>query len=180
MNFKQKLGYMFIGCLFTIAGYILASLGGITTHAQQDEQIMDKIICRELQVVNKDGQTVVNIGEHQDDRTREGGTREGGTIEVFNTAGKEVVDIGADEDGGGIVVRNAAEKGVAGILGTEDGGAIGVHNAAGKGVVGIVADEDGNGGIVVFNAAEKRVVGIVATEDGNGIIQTYDDGWRIH
>ena len=35
MNFKQKLGYMFIGCLFTIAGYILASLGGITTHAQQ-------------------------------------------------------------------------------------------------------------------------------------------------
>ncbi len=37
MNIKQKLGYMFIGCLFTIAGYILASLGGDTTHAQQNE-----------------------------------------------------------------------------------------------------------------------------------------------
>lgn len=37
MNFKQKLVYMFIGCLFTIAGYILASLGGETTHAQQFE-----------------------------------------------------------------------------------------------------------------------------------------------
>ncbi len=35
MNFKQKLVYMFIGCLFTIAGYILASLGGNATHAQQ-------------------------------------------------------------------------------------------------------------------------------------------------
>ncbi len=55
MNFKQKLGYMLIGCLFTIAGYILASLGGSITHAQKDEQVLDKIVCRELDVVNKYG-----------------------------------------------------------------------------------------------------------------------------
>ncbi len=58
MNFKQKLGYMFIGCLFTIAGYILTSLGGGATHAQQDEKVLDKIVCRELQVVNKEGKSV--------------------------------------------------------------------------------------------------------------------------
>ena len=28
MNFKQKFSYMFIGCLFTLAGYFFASLGG--------------------------------------------------------------------------------------------------------------------------------------------------------
>jgi hypothetical protein len=28
MYFKQKLAYMALGCLFTIIGYILASLGG--------------------------------------------------------------------------------------------------------------------------------------------------------
>lgn len=32
MNTKQKFAYMLIGCLFTIAGYILASLGGGATH----------------------------------------------------------------------------------------------------------------------------------------------------
>ncbi len=46
MKFKHKLGYIFIGCLFTIAGYILASLGGITTHAQQEKQVIDEIVCR--------------------------------------------------------------------------------------------------------------------------------------
>lgn len=41
MKFKQKLGYMLIGSLFTNAGYILASLGG-ASHAQKDEQVLDK------------------------------------------------------------------------------------------------------------------------------------------
>lgn len=54
MNVKQKLGYMFIRFLFTIAGYILASLGG-AIHTQQNEQVIDKSVCRELEVVNKDG-----------------------------------------------------------------------------------------------------------------------------
>ena len=38
MKFKHKLGYMFIGCLFTIAGYIIASLGGVT-----NQQVLDKM-----------------------------------------------------------------------------------------------------------------------------------------
>ena len=61
MNFKQKLVYMFIGCLFTIAGYILASLGGDTTHAQQNEQVIDKIICRELEVVDGRGSPIAHL-----------------------------------------------------------------------------------------------------------------------
>ena len=65
MNFKQKLVYMLIGCLFTIAGYILASLGGSATHAQQNEQVLDKIVCRELEVVNKEGKAVVHINKQE-------------------------------------------------------------------------------------------------------------------
>ena len=64
MNFKQKLGYMFIGCLFTIAGYILASLGGGATHAQQDKQVIDKIVCKRLEVVNTEGTTIATIQEN--------------------------------------------------------------------------------------------------------------------
>ena len=83
MNFKQKLGYMFIGCLFTIAGYILASLGGDTTHAQQNEQVIDKIVCRELEVVNKEGISVFDI------KAGEGG----GVVRVKNSDGISVVNL---------------------------------------------------------------------------------------
>ena len=45
MNFKQKFGYMLIGCLVTLAGYFFASLGGSssppnTAHAQQNEEVI--------------------------------------------------------------------------------------------------------------------------------------------
>ena len=68
MNFKQKLGYMLIGCLFTIAGYILASLGGDTTHAQQNEQVIDKIVCRELEILDKKGTKRIrlSLGNNED------------------------------------------------------------------------------------------------------------------
>ncbi len=61
MNFKQKLVYMVIGCLFTLAGYFFASLDGSvlqTTHAQQNEkEIIDKIVCRRIEVVDGFGTT---------------------------------------------------------------------------------------------------------------------------
>ncbi len=93
MNVKQKLGYMFIGCLFTIAGYILTSLGGDTTHAQQNGQVIDKIVCRELEVVNEDRKVAAGIIASKD----------GGVIDVFNTAGKPIAGISTDEDGNGII-----------------------------------------------------------------------------
>ena len=91
MNFKQKLGYMFIGCLFTITGYILASLGGgDTTHAQKDEQVLDKIVCKRLEVVNEEGTTVAAIFT----------TEYGGTIKAYNKTGRLGAGIYIYEDGG--------------------------------------------------------------------------------
>ena len=136
MNFKQKLGYMFIGCLFTIAGYILASLGG-ATHAQQNEQVIDKIVCKQLEVVNKAGKRVVNVWTNEIGKS--------GVIDIFNTEGKRVASIGATEDGGGIAVFNTEEKVVVEIGANEHGGIMGVLNNAGNGGVAIGATEDGKG-----------------------------------
>jgi hypothetical protein len=136
MNFKQKLGYMFIGCLFTIAGYILASLGG-ATHAQQNEQVIDKIVCKQLEVVNKAGKRVVNVWTNEIGKC--------GVIDIFNTAGKRVASIGATEDGGGIAVFNTEEKVVVEIGANEHGGIMGVLNNAGNGGVAIGVTEDGKG-----------------------------------
>ena len=67
MYFKQKLAYMALGCLFTIIGYILASLSGdVDAQSQGDKSEptiidVDRVVCRILEVVNDDGETVVLI-----------------------------------------------------------------------------------------------------------------------
>ena len=138
MNFKHKLGYMCIGCLFTILGYILASLGGITTHAQQEKQVLDEIVCRHLKVVNKEGTTVAGILATEDGN---------GDITVYNKAGKGVVSITTTFENGGLVVKNAEGNGAAVIHATTGGGRMSVANAASHIVVRIGADKDGNGEI---------------------------------
>lgn len=195
MNFKQKLGYMFIGCLFTIAGYILASLGGNTTHAQQNEQVIDKIVCRELEVVNKEGKRIILM-----DPFFEGGAvwifnKEGmniasiradsvdggGVMEVYNAAGKSGVRIGAGihNGNGGVEVYNAAGKPSVDIVADGKGGIMGVYNAAGKIVAGMTGKDTG-GVMEVYNTLGKVVVDIGATDNGEGHIQTYKGGWRTH
>ena len=203
MNFKQKLGYMCIGCLFTITGYIIASLGGGATHAQKDEQVLDEIVCRQLEVVNKEGKTVARINGFSRD------------MNFYNPAGKVVASIAVGESGGLMSVSNPEGKNAAGIFSAgggfggiiqvydsrgklaadiysdENGGGIEVLNTAGKGVARIVATEDGSGDITVYNTAGKEVVNITSTfengglviknAEGNGaaVIQATTDGGRM-
>ena len=164
MDFEHKLGYMFIGCLFTILGYILALLVGSATHAQQDEQVIDKIVCRELEVVNAAGRTVAGIYSN-------------GAIEVRNALGKRVVGIYEDKHGKGVIeVSNAAGNEVVGIKAGADGnGAIEVRNPLevrnAKRGVDIFVNENG-GVLIVYNAAGETVAGIVVDKDGDGIIES--------
>ena len=142
MNFKQKLGYMFIGCLFTITGYIIASLGGgDATHVQQEKQVIDEIVCRHLKIVNKEGKTVVAIVADEDGD---------GFIRVFNAAGKEAARITASINGGGIAVCNRAGEGVAAIAQAKNGGEISILNTAGELLVHIYANEDDSGTIETY------------------------------
>ena len=84
MNFKQKLTYMLIGSLFTLAGYFFASLGGSalqTTHAQQNEkEVIDEIVCKQIKVVNSFGRTMAVIK----------GSQVGGWMTLHNGQGEVI------------------------------------------------------------------------------------------
>ena len=84
MNFKQKLVYMLIGCLFTLAGYFFASLGGSalqTTHAQQNEkEVIDEIVCKQIKVVDSFGTTMAVIR----------GSQVGGWMTLHNRQGEVI------------------------------------------------------------------------------------------
>ena len=146
MKFKQKFGYMFIGCLFTLTGYFFASLGGSlsppnTAHAHEDERHFEKLVCKEIVIVNKYGKQVVNISASEADS---------GGIDIFNKYGKQVVAIGTAEDGTGILnIANEDGKVVASIETTDDGrGSIVVVGKDGEGVAGIRTTKDGANGIL--------------------------------
>ena len=175
MNFKHKLGYMFIGCLFTIAGYILASLGGGATHAQQEKQVIDEIVCRHLKVVNKQGKTVAHIKEHQ---------LGGGEIRLYTTKGEDVVFI-TSSLGLGTVSVSAEEKtgkGSVAMSAGPTGASLWLTNSFGETVVSMIADDllGGTGRLSVSDPNGSIVAQMRAEKMGNGIIQTRKGVWRTH
>ena len=103
MNFKQKLVYMFIGSLFTLAGYFLATLANNqppNAHAQDNTtKVFDKIVCKELEVVNQDGKRAVCIITD----------KSGGVIYIDNNEGKMVSSIGTDHNSNGHLMINNKE-----------------------------------------------------------------------
>ena len=64
MNMKQKLTYMLIGCLFTMAGYVLSSLFNTPIHVQaqgEKKAVFDEIVCKKLEIVNDEGTTLAEL-----------------------------------------------------------------------------------------------------------------------
>ena len=120
MYFKQKLAYMALGCLFTIIGYTLASLSGnpVNAQSQRDKSeptIIDEIVCRQLQVVNADGETVVEIKDalggfigvkrpNGKAAVLIGAAFDGGSIDLFNKGGKRIVQAGVHNKDGGLII----------------------------------------------------------------------------
>ncbi len=193
MNFKQKLTYMLIGSLFTLAGYFFASLGGSTlqtTHAQQNEkEVIDEIVCRNIRVVDSDGETVVSIGSNffggmvevinpKQDRTSVVLIRtdkHGGRMITRNNAGKTVVEMGAEIAGWGsveIYTPPLSEKENI-FIGF---GTIAFTNSDGKEVVSLGSLLDGPGYIDVNNKKGDDLVYIGAQKGrpNDGLINVYN------
>ena len=65
MHFRQKLTFMALGSILTLAGYLLATFASdVTAQPETDKTtVFDKIVCRELEVVDADGEGLVWIGE---------------------------------------------------------------------------------------------------------------------
>ena len=91
MHTKERVMYMAFGCLLTLAGYILASMGsdGVAQSRGQDV-IFGEIACCRLTVVNDEGNTDVLL------RTDE----HGGGIAIFNKGGKNVIQASVGDMGG--------------------------------------------------------------------------------
>ena len=166
MNFKQRFTYMLIGSLFTLAGYFLATLANNqppNAHAQDNTtKVFDKIVCKELEVVNEDGKRIVWLSEFDSvgglfiynkdgERTVCLGDLigDGVSLQFYNKEGDRVVDLGsgtlflANDDDGTLAVQLGA------FLGS---GTLRLYNLDGKSTVKLdglggtlrLCDDDGN------------------------------------
>lgn len=167
MNFKQKIIYMAFGCLFTLAGYFLATLGiggFIPQNASaqaDDEQVIEKIVCRQLQIVDDNDETVAVFGDL--------GVL-GRLLFIRNKEGKSVVALGVDGNGHGILTirQKAGNTFAAKLHETEDGdGMLALSNKAGEPVAALGVDND-DGILFILNKAGEPIARIQANRDGDG------------
>ena len=96
---------MLIGSLFTLAGYFLASVINTQSpnaHAQDNTtKVFDKIVCKELEVVNDNGKTVAKM------RNFAGG----GHLGIYNPAGHKVASLSGELAGGILKINGLLSKG---------------------------------------------------------------------
>ena len=88
MNHKQKLGYMALGAAIMAIGIIIGQWGTPDIEAQNNG-VFDKITCREIEVVDKDGETAIRLYT----------TKHGGNIRMDSKDGKRAI-MGIGESGG--------------------------------------------------------------------------------
>ena len=72
MNYKQKLGYMALGAGLLAVGIIIGQWGTPDIEAQSNG-VFDKIACREIEVIDKDGNEAIRLYT----------TKHGGRIRVY-------------------------------------------------------------------------------------------------
>ena len=181
MNFKQKLAYMTIGCVFTLAGYFLATLGAggfnpqNATAQDSTKQVIDEITCRKLKIVNDQGNTVVSLEP----------VVNGGSLSIYNDAGKIIADAGASFDGRNLSsgdeivcqklrVVNPDGKTIA-ILGeslTGSGGYLHINNIDNKLVAGIGVNHSNSGFLSIYNKNGNSILS--EDENGNGALSIFN------
>lgn len=194
MNFKQKLAYMAIGCVFTLAGYFLATLGAggfnlqIAFGQDNTKRVTDEIVCRKLKIVNEQSNTVVSLEP----------VVNGGSLFIYNDAGKIIVDAGALFDGNGnLQISDKDGIPASGMFADDTGGSISILkilNERVKAVATLSGDEivcrklrvvnpngktlailgeslTGRGGyLYINNIDDKLVAGIGVSHRNSGIL----------
>ena len=153
---------MAIGCVFTLAGYFLATLsaGGFNpqnTSAQNNtKQVIDEIVCRKLRVINPDGKTVAILADDA-----------GGVLYIYNKRGKKVLDVNSIFGGGELGIFNGAGKRVIVINTLFDDGGMAIFNGAGKRAFSVYSDEEVGGELGIYNKDDTEVFAVRVTHEGN-------------
>ena len=155
MKFKlhEKLKYMFLGGVLTLAGFMFGNLNS-DTQAQLGSETIDELTVRGL-IVLKD---ITVMSDDMEPRVLISWDRDGGRIAAYGPEGKGAASLSVGEEGGSVTVKGVIGKNGANLSATQEGGSVAVFNrqANPRAAFSIV---DGNGVAYLINKfGEPRVL----------------------
>ena len=161
MNYKQKLGYMALGAGILAIGIIIGQFVTPDIEAQSNS-VFDKITCREIEVIDKNGEPTIIMQD--------------GAINVYGKDGG-IAQMSTDEHGG-VVLAHGKNGGIASMYTTEHGGRVNVASKEGETTAAMFTGEQG-GMVSVYNNHGKIRAVMGVNEYGNGAVSTWDkNGYR--
>ena len=183
---------MVLGAVIMLIGLAVGCAVSPSLIAQRNS-VFDKITCREIEVVDKDGLVGVRLGSdglgnrvyiyNKQGKTAmvlgSGGTFLGNSIDIYNKQEELAVVLGSEDSLNRVYVFNKQGTGVVGRLyNTEYGGSVDVFNNQRKGSVLVTTDEHG-GAVAVFNNQKKLGASVSVAEHG-GRFDVYNNQGKNH
>ena len=144
IRLRQKLIYMVVGSLFTIIGYLLATLTA-DLNAQDEEKIQhfDAITCRAFGVLDEEGKIVIGLVADE----------LGGKLFVSDKNQKRSVNLGINNDSGHIGIANS------------DGNPVAVIGAIPSGE-GIIWTTEKSGQLATWTSNPEELAKAIQTQHG--------------
>lgn len=135
---REKLKYMFLGGLLTLAGFMFGNMNSETT-AQLGYETIDKLIVQEL-IVRKD---IRVMREDMDPRVHISWGRNGGRVVTYGPKGKGAASILVAEGNGVLTAQGSKDKTGASLMVNKGGGVLSLFAPDGnaKIVLGIAEGE---------------------------------------
>ena len=161
MNQKQKLGYMALGAGILALGIIIGQI--ITPGIEaQSNGVFDKIQCRELEVVDEQGEVAIVLQSYKGKNTVMVLGKTGGLVALDTSDEQNGVLIFGKEDQHPPAVRLYHHK--------EMGNGMLIQNKHGKRAILLRSDDDGNDVSLYDNPqGKKRAVWLKCDESGNAL-----------
>jgi hypothetical protein len=136
---REKLKYMFLGGLLTLAGFMFGSMNSNTT-AQLGYETIDKLTVREL-IVRKD---IRVMSDGMDPRVHISWDRNGGRVITYGPKGMGAASLLVAEGNGVVTTQGSKEKTGASLMVNEGGGVLSLFAPDGKAKIVLgIAEGDG-------------------------------------
>ena len=150
---REKLKYMLLGGLLTLAGFMFGNMNSDTT-AQSGYETIDKLTVREL-IVRKD---IRVMGNDMDPRVHISWNRNGGRVITYGPKAMGAASLLVAEGNGVLTVQGSKEKTGASLMVNEGGGVLSLFAPDGKARIVLGIDEGGGVAYLVNNFDEARVL----------------------
>ena len=150
---REKLKYIFLGGLLTLAGFMFGSMNSDTT-AQFGYETIDKLTVGEL-IVRKD---ITVMSDDMDPRVQISWDRNGGRVITYGPKGMGAASLLVAEGNGVVTTQGSKEKTGASLMVNEGGGVLSLFAPDGKARIVLGISEGDGVAYLVDKFGDARVL----------------------